>query len=83
MDSVWCDWEHELNKLFVFRNEKSSGCAVSELLIHGASGKKIFLCNIPKTQNFVSLKLRVFKGGRELYNRTLLIDQTGKFTELQ
>ncbi|GAA6105233.1 erythropoietin receptor [Tachysurus ichikawai] len=80
-----CFWEEERKNsysqqpftfIYQYQNEKSSGCAVSELLIHGASGKKIFLCNIPKTQNFVSLKLRVFKGGRELYNRTLLIDQT-------
>lgn len=76
-------WEHESNVFFVFRNENSSECAVSELPVQGAEGKRLFVCSIPKTQSFVPLRLRVFQGGQELYNRSLLIDHAGESTDLK
>ncbi|KAK3553257.1 hypothetical protein QTP86_032786 [Hemibagrus guttatus] len=80
-----CFWEEERENsydqqpftfTYQYQNENSSGCAVSELPIHGASGKRLFLCNIPKAFSFVTLRLRVFQGGRELFNRTLTTERS-------
>ncbi|TSK87527.1 Erythropoietin receptor [Bagarius yarrelli] len=76
-----CFWEEERKNsqqpftfFYQYETENSSTCAVSKLLTHRAIDKQLFFCNIPKAQNFVSLKLHVFQGGKELYNRTLFID---------
>ncbi|XP_053466856.1 erythropoietin receptor [Ictalurus furcatus] len=66
--------QHSFTFIYQYQNENSSECAVSELRIQGPSGKRLFFCNIPKTQHFAPLQLRVFQGGRELYNRRLFID---------
>ncbi|KAB5554006.1 hypothetical protein PHYPO_G00045130 [Pangasianodon hypophthalmus] len=79
-----CFWEEESKNSYVgqqtftfiyqYQNENSSACAVSELPIQGTSGKRLFFSSIPKTQHFAPLQLRVFQGGKELYNRSLFID---------
>ncbi|KAF7698158.1 erythropoietin receptor [Silurus meridionalis] len=79
-----CFWEedrknsflgpHTYTFIYQYQNENSSMCAVSELPMQGTSGKRLFFCNIPKTQSFVPLQLRVFQGGKELYKRSLFID---------
>lgn len=65
---------------FMFRNENSSVCAVSELPVQGANGKRLFVCNIPQAKIFICLQLRVFQGGRELYNRSLYPEHSGEFS---
>ncbi|KAF5908141.1 ras-related protein Rab-3D-like isoform X2, partial [Clarias magur] len=79
-----CFWEGErktsrhgqptFSFIYQYQNENSSVCAVSELPIQQDSGKRLFLCNIPKPQHFAPLRIRVFQGGKELYNRSLFID---------
>ncbi|XP_017575717.1 erythropoietin receptor [Pygocentrus nattereri] len=57
---------------YQYQNENSSVCAVSVL---GAAGKRLFLCRLSRIEFFVPLHLCVYQGGRELYNRSLSIDQ--------
>ncbi|XP_062875049.1 erythropoietin receptor [Trichomycterus rosablanca] len=86
MRDLTCFWEEEMGSnnlldqytftyIYQYQNENSSVCAVSELPMQGAGGKRLFLCRIPQIQFFEPLHLCVFQGERKLYNRTLLIDQ--------
>ncbi|XP_076844747.1 erythropoietin receptor [Brachyhypopomus gauderio] len=59
---------------YQYQNENSTVCAVSELPVLGAGGRKLFVCRLSRIEFFVNLHLCVFHRGRKLYNRSLFID---------
>lgn len=84
MRDLTCFWEEEESRnsslhqytftyTYQYRNENSSVCEVFELPM--LSGKKLFFCRLPRIEFFAQLHLCVFQGRRELYNRSLFIDQ--------
>ncbi|XP_026862445.2 erythropoietin receptor [Electrophorus electricus] len=85
MRDLTCFWEEKEQRngssdqytftyTYQYQNENSSVCAISELPMLGASGRKLFVCRLTRIEFFVTLHLCVFHGGRKLYNRSLLID---------
>uniref|UniRef100_A0A3B3S8D6 Erythropoietin receptor n=1 Tax=Paramormyrops kingsleyae TaxID=1676925 RepID=A0A3B3S8D6_9TELE len=79
MQDLTCFWEEEnggtkehYRFTYTYQNENSSECNVSELPAGG--NKTWYICRPPKVQHFVPLDIRVFREGRLIHNRSLLID---------
>ncbi|XP_023647669.2 erythropoietin receptor-like [Paramormyrops kingsleyae] len=81
MQDLTCFWEEEnggtkehyrFTYTYQYTNENSSECNVSELPAGG--NKTWYICRPPKVQHFVPLDIRVFREGRLIHNRSLLID---------
>ncbi|KAI4881323.1 hypothetical protein NFI96_029933 [Prochilodus magdalenae] len=64
--------QHTFTYTYQEKNENSSVCAVSLL---EAGDKRLFLCRLHGIALFAPLRLCVSQGGRELYNRSVLLDQ--------
>lgn len=86
MRDLTCFWEEVQSRnsslhqytftyTYQYRNENSSACEVFEMPMLAARGKRLFYSRLPRIEFFTQLHLCVFQGGRELYNRSLFIDQ--------
>ncbi|XP_072550115.1 erythropoietin receptor [Salminus brasiliensis] len=86
MRDLTCFWEegesrnsslgpYTFTYTYQYRKENNSVCAVSELPVLVASGRRLFFCRLPQIEFFAKLHLCVYQGGRELYNRSLFINE--------
>uniref|UniRef100_A0AAV2KGA3 Fibronectin type-III domain-containing protein n=1 Tax=Knipowitschia caucasica TaxID=637954 RepID=A0AAV2KGA3_KNICA len=59
---------------YTYQNERSRVCPLKTL--HLTSARKMYVCQLNKTQMFVQMDIQVNRDGRPFHNRSLLIELT-------
>ncbi|KAK2833923.1 hypothetical protein Q5P01_017812 [Channa striata] len=82
MTDFTCFWEEDEERAgsldqysftFNYQKENSSTCPLRSL--PAAGGKKLFICNMNRTQMFVQMYIQVHREGRLIHKRSFFIDQ--------
>ncbi|KAM9346236.1 erythropoietin receptor [Symphorus nematophorus] len=76
-----CFWEEDEERAgsvdqysftYTYQNENSSRCPLRT--IPAAGGKRLFICQLNRTQMFVQMDIQVHRGGILIHNRSLLVE---------